>query len=415
MNKKAFVLTVLLFLLSVAFTLPAAAQESSPAVDAAGYAASLDRQYGIRFEGEVTQAAYTDALTAVFGAVELPEGVDADGFSLLEAITTTLFYANLDEVAGVLPEASVAALLIDYSSALALELAQQRYLAAAANYGLIHGAFAEADFTQPVSSDVGTFLLGRAIEVKGQSENFLGYVSDPAIYTRVVQVWESFDQVSAPELQAAAVELIRDGIISGYNIKRLSSDPGFDPELTINYGHANIDHALQLIGLLNGLGIDAKVQLEPKTSAFLSLAEWGGSPPSEPELQSDVLEDGNWITYAKEYDLLFEFATIESRDQFDSIIRNYATRNDNGIPYLARSFRVPLYSSRVDLGEGYLAVYNHVAYQNQFYIQSFSLIDNVETTQAAFEASFPDARHEIWDDLWVNVSFYNYLIQTTAS
>jgi hypothetical protein len=415
MNKKAFVLSVVLLLLSLAFTLPAVAQDSSPAVDTAGYAAFLDRHHGIRFEGEVPQAAYTDALTAIFGAVELPEGVDADGFSLLEAITTTLFYANLDEVAGVLSDDSAAALLAGYPSALALDAAQQRFLAAAASYGLLDSAFAEADFAQPVSGAVGTFLLGRTLEVKGRYENFLGYVSDPEIYARVVQVWQSFDQVAATDLQAAAVQLIRDGIISGYNLKRLSSDPGFDPALTINYGHANIDHALQLIGLLNSLGIDAKVQLEPKTSAFLSLAEWGGSPPTQPELQSDVLDDGNWITYAKEYDLLFEFQSVEDRDQFDSIIRNYATRNDNGIPYLARSFRVPLYSARVDLGEGYQAVYNHVAYQDQFYIQSFSLIDNLETTKAAFEAAFPDARHEIWEDLWVNVSFYNYLIQTTAS
>lgn len=80
-------------------------------------------------------------------------------------------------------------------------------------------------------------------------------------------------------------------------------------------------HALQLIGLIKSLGIDAKVQFEPKTSAYLSLAEWGGEPPTEPELQSDVLEDGNWITHAKEYDLLFEFSSVEDRDQFDTIIR----------------------------------------------------------------------------------------------
>lgn len=81
---------------------------------------------------------------------------------------------------------------------------------------------------------------------------------------------------------------------------------------------------------------------------------------------------------------------------------------------MARSFRVPLYSSRVDLGEGYVTVYNHVAYENQFYIQSFSLVENVESTQAAYESAFPNARHEIWEDLWVNASFYDYLVTATA-
>jgi hypothetical protein len=414
MSKKPFAITALL--LSIIFTLPAFAQEAAtPSVDATEYATSLNRQYGIAFEGEVAQDAYTGALTSLFGETELPEGIDAEGFSLLEAITTTLYYANLDEVASVLPEADTADALTGFAGASTLDVTQQRYLAAAASYGLIDpAAFAETDFSQPVTSDAAAFVLGRTAEVKGQYENFLGYVSDPEIYTRIVQVWESFDQVSAPELQAAAVELIREGIISGYNLKRLSSDPGFAPELTINYGHANIDHALQLVALLNSLGIDAKVQLEPKTSAYLSLAEWGGTPPSEPELQSDVLDDGNWITYAKEYDLLFEFFTVEDRDQFDSIIRTYATRTDSDTPYLARSFRVPLYSSRIDLGEGYVSVYNHVAYENQFYIQSFSLIENVEKTKASYEAAFPNARHEIWEDLWVNASFYDYLVEATT-
>jgi hypothetical protein len=304
----------------------------------------------------------------------------------------------------------VTATLADFAPASDLELADQRLVATALDFGVIdREQFAEADFLQPVSGEVATLVLGRAAEVKGLFQNFLGYVSDPDIYTRIVQVWESFDQVSSPDLQAAAVD-----IISGYNLKRLASDPGFDPERTIIYGHANIDHALQLIALLNSLGIDAKVQLEPKTSAYLSLAEWGGTPPTEPELQSDVLDDGNWITYAKEYDLVFEFFTLEDRDQFDSIILDYATRNDEGIPYLARSFRVPLYSARVNPGEGYVSVYNHVAYENQFYIQSFSLIENVESTGEAFEESFPNARHEIWEDLWVNASFYDYLVEATT-
>ena len=43
----------------------------------------------------------------------------------------------------------------------------------------------------------------------------------------------------------------------------------------IRYGHNDIDHAAQLIYLLRREGFDPKVQLTPKSSAFLYLDEWG--------------------------------------------------------------------------------------------------------------------------------------------
>ena len=157
------------------------------------------------------------------------------------------------------------------------------------------------------------------------------------------------------------------------------------------------------------------MQLEPKTSAYLSLAEWGGSPGDTPEEQSNVLDDGNWITYAKEYDLTFEFFDVADRDRFDEIIRTYAQRTDANPAWLEGSFRVPLYWSRVDVGEGYDQVNNHVAWQGQFYLQSFSLADNDAAVSAAFAETFPDALHEVWPDVWVNNSFYVYLADNTGS
>ncbi len=411
MSRKVLFIVLLLLALSVSVV---QAQPEAPTTE--DYAAYLASTYGITLTGEVDQEQFTAALTTLIGEVERPAEIDLEGFTGLEAVLNTLYFTNLDELAFVLPEEQVTTTLTGVQSLVTdLPAPRQQELAAALTSSLLDDAvLASADLSAPLSADLGTYLLGRALEITGNYKRFTGYVSDPDIYDNLTYTWNSFDQVFAADLQAAAVQLIREGVITGYNLKRLSSIPNFDPERTIIYGHANIDHARQLIALLRALGIDARVQLEPKTSAYLSLAEWGGSPGTTPEEQADILEDGNWITYAKEYDLTFEFFTIEDRDRFDEIIKTYAQRSDSNQTWLAGSFRVPLYSSRVQPASGYQQVYNHLVYQGQFYLQSFSLIENEATVRARFEETFPEGRHELWEDIWVNDSFFDYLGNVTS-
>lgn len=379
-------------------------------------AAYLAERFGIELPAEVDQAQFLAALAALVGDVEAPAEIDLDDFTGTEAVLWTLYFANLDGLAAVVPADVVSGVVAGVPGAADLDAPRQHELAAAITSGLLdQDALAAFDLAAPVSGELATHLLTRTLEVNGDHRRFTGLVSDADIYQRITDVWESFDQVDAAELHDPAVQLVRDGVITGYNVKRVSSIPNFDPELTIVYGHSNIAHARQLIALLRTLDIDARVQLEPKTSAYLSLAEWGGSPGDTPEEQSNVLDDGNWITYAKEYDLTFEFFDVADRDRFDEIIRTYAQRTDANPAWLEGSFRVPLYWSRVDVGEGYDQVNNHVAWQGQFYLQSFSLADNDAAVSAAFAETFPDALHEVWPDVWVNNSFYVYLADNTGS
>ena len=75
-----------------------------------------------------------------------------------------------------------------------------------------------------------------------------------------------------------------------YNIKIKSTYANFNPELSLSYGHNGIKHANQLIALMKSEGLDAKVQIEPKTSAYLHMPDWG-----EPATPNIVMEDGQII------------------------------------------------------------------------------------------------------------------------
>jgi hypothetical protein len=408
MKLRSFYLLLIGVLVALSAVMVQAQSASTCDIDS-GYASTLNDRYGLAFAGAVSQSEFTDSLTALTSAVTLPEGVDLEGFTGLEAVITALYYANLDELAFTYPEAKVDEALAGLALAADLDLARRQELAAALDTGLFDPACAaDFDLSGEVDADFATYLLGRVLEVTGQYKNYVGYTLDPDIYSRLIYAWNSFDQVFEPELQAPAVDLIRTGVITGYNLKRTSHNANFDPEMSIVYGHANINHARQLIGLLRSEGINARVLLEPKTSAFLYLAEWG-TPSTSPSFQVEALDDGNYIAYAKEYDLAFEFLSIEDRDRFDALILAYADKDAADEPgLLLGSWWQPLYSARVPL-ENYVEVRNNVVYVGQFYLQSFSLIEDSDAIIAGFEAAYPDGDIQTWD-LWVNVSFHNYLL-----
>lgn len=375
-----------------------------------GYTQYLSDRYNLTLKDEVEQKQFTDAATLINGVVEVPADVDLEGFTNLEAVLNAVYYVNLDELAFTYSKDKTDNVLAKVSGVSAdLPLGQRQELATALDGGLVDNAFLEAyDLSAPVSADSGSYLLGQILELTGQYKHYIGLVSDADIYNRLVYTWQSFDQVLAPELQKPANELIRKGVITGYNLKRTSLNANFDPKRTIVYGHANIDHVRQLVALLRSEGLDAKVQLEPKTSAYLYLAEWG-EPTVSPEFQVEALDDGNYIAYAKELDLDFEFNTEEDRNRFDSIIKTYAKRNSDDVTGLIfGSWRQPLYSSRVTIPD-YIEVKNNVVYTGEFYLQSFSLSEKSDAIVSSFKADYPDGKVEVWD-LWVNQAFHNYLL-----
>jgi hypothetical protein len=405
---RRLLLLVALFSLLVPVAISAQEAECTVSSDAEQYAQFLSTRYMIDFDETVSQDDFISALESIAPGADVSE-MDMEGFSNLEAVTYTLYYANMDELAFTYPEDKASAVLTAWGSVPdELSSAQQSELSAAIDVGLLEANCAGLDLEGDVSGDVANYLLGRLLVLSGQYEYALGMVSDADIYNRVYYTYNSFDQVLMPELQASANDLIRQGVITGYNVKRSTANAIFDPELTITYGHSNIAHAIQLIGLLRSEGLDAQVLLEPKTSAFLYLAEWGEPSPS-PEFQVEPLDDGNYIAYAKEFDIAFEFATAEDKLRFDEVIKTYAKRNsEDQTGLILGSWWQPLYYATVDV-EDYIPVKNNVAAMGPIYLQSFSLTEDSEQVAASFAEAFTDAEVST-SDLWVNQAFHNYLM-----
>lgn len=406
--KRRSIIALLASLLLVGVV--AAHEETSIADQSSAYATYLQSRYDVTLADTLDDAGYAEAAGAITSAVEIPADLELDGFTNLEAVLKTVYFVNLDELALTYPEVKIEAALADVDGIPAdLPTNQQQLLATAFDGGLIDSEFTEAyDLAAPATTESAYYLLGQALELTGQYKHYIGSVSDADIFNKLVYTWESFDQVFAPDLQQPANQLIRDGVITGYNLKRTSLNSGFDPELALVYGHADIDHARQLITLLRSEGLDAKIQLEPKTSAFLYLAEWG-EPGASPEFQVELLDDGNYIAYAKEYDLALEFATAEDRAKFDTVINTYAKKDSDDEPGLIfGAWRQPLYSATVEVPD-YVEVKNNVVYIGDFYLQSFSLNENSEAIVDSFTENYGDGDVQVWN-LWVNQAFHRYLL-----
>jgi len=397
--KKLLVLLVILSVSVVGIT-----AQDTVCTSVEDYASFLDTRYGVSFEGEVTQADFVAAAEMVAGEAELPEALDMEGFSAMEAALVTLYYANLDEIALTYSAEKITETVAEMD----LDESRAAELSVAYDTGLLEASCAEIDMEAALDAETATYLLGRLLVVSGQYEYSLGMVSDPDIYNRVYYIYNSFDQVLMPDLQASANQLIRDGVITGYNVKRSSLAAAFDPDLTVVYGHSNIAHAIQLIGLMRSEGFDAHVLLEPKTSAFLYLAEWG-KPSVAPEFQVEPLPDGNYIAYAKEFDIAFEFETEADMLRFDEMVKQYAKRNaEDQTDLILGSWWQPLYYTTVE-ADAYIPVKNNVAAMGPFYLQSFSLTEDSDAVAEAFSSAFGEAEVSV-DDLWVNEAFHNYLM-----
>lgn len=380
--------------------------------DGAEMAAFLADRYGVALGEGAGQEEFAAAIAAVAGPVEespVPAEVDAEGLSGVEAALTVLYHANLDEVAASYTPEQAAQTLAAWTGVpddLAPEARAQ--VAAAVDAGLLDTRWRSADLTAPASPALLTDLVGKLLETRGGYKHALGSSEDPDIFNRLLYAYNSFDQVLMPELQAEVDNLIRTGMITGYNIKRESLRSDFDPARAIVYGHANIGHVRQLIVLLRRENLEADVLLEPKTSAYLYLSEWG-EPTVSPGFQVVPLEDGNYIAYAKEFDVALEFADPADRARFDAVIKAFAKKDAPDEPGLIfGSWFQPLYSLQEGL-EGYYPAKNNILDGGDFYVQSFSLPEDSAEIAAAFDAVYPEGE-VIVEDLWVNEAFRNYLM-----
>ena len=257
------------------------------------------------------------------------------------------------------------------------------------------------------SNDAAHILLGRVLISQGNYKNEIGRSNDADIYTKLYAAYRTADLIESPELRKIVDQALREDLITGYNLKDSRVDSNFIDELTLTYGHDSIHHAVQLIGLLRSEGIDADVQFQPKTSAFIYLKEWG-EPKETPDYRVTQIENGNYIAYAKEYDIQFEFNNKADKARFNDIVLKYAKKNSNSSsPLIINSWWQPLYYSPTELAN-YQVISNNKISLDHYYAQSFSLKENAKGIQEGFHTLAPDANISSYN-FWVDQPFFNYL------
>jgi hypothetical protein len=294
---------------------------------------------------------------------------------------------------------------IDYDQNNQLTLQAAQELAVAIDTGLISSDFqADTAASQTFAND----LLGKILTFNGQYKHYLGTTSDDDIFRKINDAWHTEDLISSTDLRAVFDEALKKNLVTGYNLKDSRFDANFDPKQSLTYGHSDITHAIQLIGLLRSENIQAKVQLEPKTSAFIYLKEWG-EPTQTEDYQVVQIENGNFIAYAKEYDIEFEFDNAEQKNKFQQIVLQYAKKNSEdqtGLIY--SSWWQPLYYSLSELKD-YKVIANNKVTKGHYYAQSFSLSDKsgeVVDGLKKLDASLNVDSYKFW----VDEPFYNYLL-----
>lgn len=402
---------------------PAIAESATVAKAQTVYQEYVSRQYGIHLSGKVTRAQFADALEKVAGALgdeaagkaatesQLLKSAGSSQLPVWEAVSAAVKAAEQEELADTYSEAKVAKTWakagLKYGQSGEIPLAAAQKLAVAIDLQIVSPEQLAGKADGRLGADLAYQLLGKVAEFHGAHQNYLGLISDADIYGKLVQAWNELQIIQAGELQQLADAVLQQNLITGYNLKDTAYDPHFDPARAITYGHSDIVHALQLIGLLKSEGIEAKVQLEPKTSVYLYLKEWG-EPVQTENFRVEQIDDDRYIAYAKEYDLSLEFATAEEKARFQPLVLQYAKKNEEDAKGLLKgSWWQPLYYSLTKLDD-YPVITNNYLQQGRFLVQTFSLNEDSPAVVAAFR-KIDDSLEVSTYTFWVDQPFYNYL------
>ncbi|OME86679.1 hypothetical protein BK120_06995 [Paenibacillus sp. FSL A5-0031] len=449
-NTKASytkLLVALLLSFSVIFTQSAAFAAPSEAAalkedGAAQYKQFLKEKFNVSLSSKVTKGEFIEAVADILGyepsgkevtfsdvksdnkiypaAAALYEkgilsGPAIQGDQVLTsavAISIAVRAADLKELAYTYPAVKVNKVLTKLnvkSSALGTKGAQE--VAAAVDTGLLPAEFYTGFKPKNAASDqlIHT-LLGKVLITKGLYKKYIGYVNDNDIFQKLSSAYETSDIIDAPKLQKLVNTALEQSLITGYNIKDSRFNANFIDSLSLIYGHSDFNHAIQLIGLLRSEGLNAKVQFEPKTSAFIFLAEWGNPGPNVVKIAN-----GNYISYSKEYDLEFEFATAADKAAFQDVVLAYAKKDEEDqAGLIVASWWQPLYYSQTALKDYEIITNNFITDPDSPYtVNPFSLNEDSAKVVAGFKAIDPNVNITP-TQFWVDKPFFRYLHNEAA-
>lgn len=379
--------------------------------EASKNASYLKTYFKISLSGNVDAKEFNDALVKIAGK----DAPSVSGtLTTLPMIKAAIGAADYEELAISYPTEKVEKQLRAHKIYSNVKDDYARYLACAIDTGLIteeDGRSIASDIG--VSSELASRVLMAIVSVNGDGRNYLGESNEPSIYGKIDNMWNSFILYDDAKLSALGKDAVQKKIVTGYNLKNKAYDARFLPELTLQYGHSDIKHAHQLIGLLNSEGIHAKVQLEPKVSIYQYLLEWGPVPKSTPTYEVKKFSKDLYLVYAVEYDMQLEFDNKEDMLAFDGVIQKFAKKySDNadakGLIYA--SWWQPLYSTTVsDMpADAYDKINDCVVDNGNYSLHTFCLTKDVTSVAKKLQKLQPSLKVQK-KTRYCNNAFYHYL------
>lgn len=289
-------------------------------------------------------------------------------------------------------------------------------LAAAVDSGLADPASAkELASGGALSAPTATRLLMNVASSIGKGRNILGFSDDPDIGAKLANAFAKVTLYQNDELDAIGAKLVESKASTGYGLKREADDARFLPSLTLRYGHDDPTHARQLIALLHSEGIRAAIQIEPKTSIYQYLLEWGPYT-NTPTYRVEQYSDDLYLVHAIEYDMEMEFATKADLLRFNAIMEQYAKKNDENqkdgstVRLISGAWWQPLYSASFQPDAGnYTMISDNILYSadGAYSIHPFTLPEDKDALQAKEREL--SGREPVSEVRYVNNAFYRYL------
>ena len=209
-------------------------------------------------------------------------------------------------------------------------------------------------------------------------------------------------------LGEAAFEHLDPAIFTGYSVKDGAEAAGFDPSLTVRYGHASTGHLLELIAVIKHYGLNPRLWVESRISSYVHLLEWGEPAPGTHYVPIDETKG---IIYVKEYDALFEFTSNAELELFDPFIRSHAQKErgkEDRHDLISGSWYVPLYTVNKPL-PGYSKVKEIRVSFGDHYIVNYALEENADYIVEGLRGLAGEELEVSVGDIWVNDVFYVYL------
>jgi hypothetical protein len=235
----------------------------------------------------------------------------------------------------------------------------------------------------------------------GKSDHLMGPLGDSVTLSRLNKIGDHDELLREGGFINSLQQLLSEGVITGYDLRKVNISAGFDPQRTLTYSHSSVVHLKQLNALLKSENINGLLYAAPKVSAFLFRDEWG-----VPGDNVETLVDGTRVVHGREWVVFFEFATAAEKLDFHRIVTRYAKKDDeNEQGLIADAWWQPFYYS-----ETMIEAFEHI---NLILLRS----DTTEATLTVLPEKVASVTEALADqpfnttieDVWVNKPFYRFL------